>query len=223
MVDFIGKPHYGFPDLVRLVRVLRAPDGCPWDSVQTHESIRRNFIEEVYEACEAIDRRDTALLKEELGDVLLHVVFHAGIETDAGHFDIDDVCDGVVKKMISRHPDLFGGEGGLSWDEIKRREKGQTEPWQELDSVARSLPSLWRAEKIIKKADKAHLALPGDSLTELARQIEAGECSEETLGRLLFTAVDECRKKGIDPETALGSRCEAFIQEARECCPETSN
>ena len=124
MVDFYSKDRYGFADLRRLVEVLRAPDGCPWDREQTHDSIRRNFIEEVYEACEAIDSGDAAGLMEELGDVLLHVVFHAGIEEDAGHFTIDDVCDGVVKKMISRHPGLFGGEASLSWDEIKRREKG---------------------------------------------------------------------------------------------------
>ena len=128
MIDFYSKPCYDFEDLCQLVRVLRAPDGCPWDSVQTHESIRRNFLEEVYEACEAIDQKDPVHLREELGDVLLHVVFHAGIEADAGNFTIDDVCDTVVKKMISRHPALFGGEQGLDWDEIKRREKGQTSP-----------------------------------------------------------------------------------------------
>ena len=215
MVDFISKPHYGFQDLVRLVRVLRAPDGCPWDSVQTHESIRRNFLEEVYEACEGIDRNDPVLLKEELGDVLLHVVFHAGIETDAGNFTIDDVCDTVVKKMISRHPDLFGGEKGLSWDEIKRREKGQTEPWQELDSVARSLPSLWRAEKIIKKADKADIPLTVTPLPEAMAALDSSGNVEAALGDLLFSTVDLCRRCGVDPETALGARCDAFIAEAK--------
>ena len=93
MIDFYSKPSYGFEDLRKLVQVLRAPDGCPWDRVQTHSSIRRNFIEEVYEACEAIDNGDTDGLREELGDVLLHVVFHAGIEEDAGRFTIDDVCE----------------------------------------------------------------------------------------------------------------------------------
>lgn len=154
MVNSYSKPCYGFEDLVALVRRLRAPDGCPWDSVQTHNSIRRNFIEEVYEACDAIDTGNTDNLREELGDVLLHVVFHASIEEDAGRFNIDDVCDTVVKKMISRHPALFGGDASLSWDELKRREKGQASLSEELDSVARSLPALWRAEKLQKKAEK---------------------------------------------------------------------
>ena len=123
MIDFYSKPRYDFEDLCQLVRVLRAPDGCPWDSVQTHESIRRNFLEEVYEACEAIDQKDSAHLQEELGDVLLHVVFHAGIEADAGNFTIDDVCDAVVKKMISRHPALFGGEEGLDWTKSSAEKK----------------------------------------------------------------------------------------------------
>ena len=104
MIDFYSKLRYDFDDLCQLVKVLRAPDGCPWDSVQTHQSIRRNFLEEAYEACEAIDQQDPVHLREELGDVLLHVVFHASIEADAGRFTIDDVCDTVVKKMISRHP-----------------------------------------------------------------------------------------------------------------------
>lgn len=136
MIDFYSKLRYDFDDLCQLVKVLRAPDGCPWDSVQTHQSIRRNFLEEAYEACEAIDQQDPVHLREELGDVLMHVVFHASIEADAGRFTIDDVCDTVVKKMISRHPALFGGEAGLDWDEIKRREKGQTAPSEELDGVA---------------------------------------------------------------------------------------
>ena len=98
MIDFYSKLRYDFDDLCQLVKVLRAPDGCPWDSVQTHQSIRRNFLEEAYEACEAIDQQDPVHLREELGDVLLHVVFHASIEADAGRFTIDDVCDTVVKK-----------------------------------------------------------------------------------------------------------------------------
>ncbi len=219
MIDFYSKPHYDFADLVLLVKKLRAPDGCPWDSVQTHESIRRNFIEEVYEACEAIDRQDPRHLKEELGDVLLHVVFHAGIETDAGNFTIDDVCDGVVKKMVDRHPDLFGGETGLSWDEIKRRERGQTSLSEEMDSVARSLPALWRAEKLLGKAQKAGVAAedsPLDAAREALRGLEQGEDPETALGQLLFSTVAAARALGIDPEMALTARCEYFIQETAD-------
>lgn len=203
MVDFYSKDRYGFADLRKLVQVLRAPDGCPWDRVQTHDSIRRNFIEEVYEACEAIDTGDAAGLMEELGDVLLHVVFHAGIEEDAGRFTIDDVCDGVVKKMISRHPALFGGAAELDWDEIKRREKGQVSVYEELDAVARSLPALWRAEKMQKKAEKAGFD---------PRCFSAGEQSTEaSVGALLFEAVRQARDLGIDPEEALNQHCDAFL------------
>ena len=203
MVDFYSKDRYGFADLRRLVQVLRAPDGCPWDRVQTHDSIRRNFIEEVYEACEAIDSGDTAGLMEELGDVLLHIVFHAGIEEDAGRFTIDDVCDGVVKKMISRHPAIFGTGAELDWDEIKRREKGQVSVYEELDAVARSLPALWRAEKMQKKAEKA-----GFDPRRFAAQ---GQTEEASVGALLFEAVCRARAMDIDPEEALNQHCDAFL------------
>ena len=208
MAFFPEKTQYGFDDLVALVRILRAPDGCPWDSVQTHQSIRRNFIEEVYEACEAIDLDDAALLKEELGDVLLHVVFHAGIEADAGRFTIDDVCDGVVRKMISRHPNLFGEGSNLNWDELKRKEKGLTSLSQELDSVARSLPALWRTEKMQKKAE---CVLPVS-----VADIPLGADPEQAVGDLLFSAVALARRHGIDPEQALHRRCDAYLLQAKE-------
>ena len=213
MIDFYSKPRYDFEDLCQLVRVLRAPDGCPWDSVQTHESIRRNFLEEVYEACEAIDQKDSAHLQEELGDVLLHVVFHAGIEADAGNFTIDDVCDAVVKKMVSRHPALFGGEADLDWDEIKRREKGQTSPAEELDGVARSLPALWRAEKLQKKAEKAQLSVELPEVSEKALDEQPNKV--QAVGKLLFAAVGAARQYGVDPEKALHSYCETYIQQVK--------
>lgn len=213
MIDFYSKLRYDFEDLCQLVRVLRAPDGCPWDSVQTHESIRRNFLEEVYEACEAIDQKDPVHLREELGDVLLHVVFHAGIEADAGNFTIDDVCDTVVKKMISRHPALFGGEQGLDWDEIKRREKGQTSPAEELDSVARSLPALWRAEKLQKKAEKAQIPVEFPEVSAAVNELEKQPDKTQAVGKLLFAAVQAARQSGVDPETALHGYCETFIRQ----------
>lgn len=213
MIDFYSKPRYDFEDLCQLVRVLRAPDGCPWDNVQTHESIRRNFLEEVYEACEAIDQKDPVHLREELGDVLLHVVFHAGIEADAGNFTIDDVCDTVVKKMVSRHPALFGGEQGLDWDEIKRREKGQTSPAEELDSVARSLPALWRAEKLQKKAEKAQIPVEFPEVSAAVNELEKQPDKTQAVGKLLFAAVQAARQSGVDPEMALHGYCETFIRQ----------
>ena len=159
MVDFQKKEQYNFNDLLRIMEILRAPDGCMWDREQDHRSIRRNFIEETYEVCEAIDEEDTEHLKEELGDVLLQVVFHTQMEKEKGVFDINDVADGICKKLIYRHPHIFGdvkvgsSEEILSnWDDLKRKEKHQETDTSALASVAKSLPGLIRAEKIQKQA-----------------------------------------------------------------------
>ena len=198
MLDFLCKESYDLRDFVALITFLRSPDGCPWDQVQTHESIRRNFLEETYEVCEAIDAGDTAHLKEELGDVLMQVVFHAGIEADAGRFDMDDVCDGVVKKLLYRHPHVFGdGQAETadtvpaSWEQLKRQEKGQKTTADALDAVARSLPGLWRAEKIQKKAAEAGfdwrdvsgaLDKLDEETAELRQAVRDGANVEEELG-----------------------------------------
>ena len=128
VLDFLCKESYDLRDFVALITFLRSPDGCPWDQVQTHESIRRNFLEETYEACEAIDAGDTAHLKEELGDVLMQVLFHTDIERAAGHFDIDDVADAACKKLVYRHPHVFRRDepDAPDWDTIKQRERAQT-------------------------------------------------------------------------------------------------
>ena len=161
MIDFEKKSSYGVEDLREIVRILRAPGGCPWDREQDHHSIRRNLLEEAYEAAEAIDEGNPEHLQEELGDVLLQVVFHARMEEEQGGFDLDDVADGICKKLIYRHPHVFGdvtvsgsGEVLQNWEELKKREKHQTTAADSVDSVARSLPGLWRAEKIQKKAAK---------------------------------------------------------------------
>ena len=135
MINFTSKDRYDFADLQRLVEVLRAPGGCPWDGAQTHLSIRRNFLEEAYEACEGFDLDDASRMREELGDVLLQVLFHTDIERAAGRFDLNDVCDAECKKLIFRHPALFGGEA-KSWDEVKQQEKGQTTVTETLGSFA---------------------------------------------------------------------------------------
>ena len=131
-VDFKFKDRYDFLDLVEIVKVLREPGGCPWDAEQTHQSIRENFLEETYEVIEAINKDDKDLLLEELGDVLLQIVFHAQIERENGTFQLSDVADGVCKKMIERHPHVFGdinvetSEQVLeNWDVIKKRTKQQ--------------------------------------------------------------------------------------------------
>ena len=150
MVDFQYKDSYGVKDLEEIVRILRAPGGCPWDGEQTHQSIRRNFLEEAYEAVEAIDEGSPEHLEEELGDVLLQVVMHARMEQEAGRFDLDGVADGICKKLIYRHPHVFGdvavsgtGEVLSNWEALKRKEKGQATNTDALEAVARALPALW--------------------------------------------------------------------------------
>ena len=132
MIDFISKDRYCFEDLVRLVHLLRAPGGCPWDREQTHQSIRRNFLEETYEALDAIDRDSAPDMQEELGDVLLQVVFHAAMEEERGRFTPDDVVDGVAQKLVFRHAHVFGSaqaaadsaEALEAWEAQKKRKKG---------------------------------------------------------------------------------------------------
>ena len=210
MVDFQKKEQYNFNDLLRIMEILRAPDGCMWDREQDHRSIRRNFIEETYEVCEAIDEEDTEHLKEELGDVLLQVVFHTQMEKEKGVFDINDVADGICKKLIYRHPHIFGdvkvgsSEEILSnWDDLKRKEKHQETDTSALASVAKSLPGLIRAEKIQKKAAKVGFDWDGAD--------GALEKVEEELGDLLFAVVNVARHKKVDAERAVEKTCDKFI------------
>lgn len=231
MINFVRKPQYGYEDLLEIIRLLRSEDGCPWDKAQTHQSIRRGLLEEAYEAAEAIDNDDPMLLKEELGDVLMQVVFHADIESDAGRFTIDDVCDGVVKKLLFRHPHMFGSQREdspesvlVSWDKLKRQEKGQKTVADSMDSVARSLPGLWRAEKLQNKAASAGFEWPDvqgaldkleEEVAELRRAVEEGGDVPEELGDVLFAAVKVGRFCACDPEDAVNGTCEKFIRRFR--------
>ena len=231
MVDFQYKDSYGVKDLEEIVRILRAPGGCPWDAEQTHESIRRGFLEETYEAVEAIDEGDPEHLREELGDVLLQVVFHARIEQEAGRFDLDAVADGICKKLIYRHPHVFGdvtvsgtGEVLSNWEDLKRKEKGQATCTDALESVARSLPALWRAEKVQKKAKKTGFDWPdvagaldklSEELDELKAAVAQGTNVEEELGDLLFSAVNAARFLKADPDEALNAATDKFIRRFR--------
>lgn len=231
MVDFTQKAQYTVEDLRRIVALLRAPGGCPWDGAQTHESIRRNFIEEAYEVAEAIDEQSPAHLKEELGDVLLQVVFHASLEEDAGRFDLDDVADGICKKLIFRHPHVFGTAAAdtseevlVNWEALKRQEKGQQTTADAMDAVARSLPALWRADKLQSKAARAGFEFADvsgalDKLDEETRElreaVERGTNFSEELGDVLFAAVKAGRFLNVDPEDALNATCEKFIARFR--------
>lgn len=231
MINFVRKSRYDYADALEIIRLLRSEDGCPWDKVQTHRSIRRGLLEEAYEAAEAIDLDDPVLMQEELGDVLMQVIFHADIEKDAGRFTMDDVCDGMVKKLLFRHPHVFGTAHEdspesvlVSWDKLKRQEKGQATVTDTLDSVARSLPGLWRAEKIQSKAAKAGFDWPDvkgaldkleEETGELRRAVESGEGVAEELGDVLFAAVKVARFAGVDPEDAIAATCEKFIRRFR--------
>ena len=231
MINFSFKDNYTVQDLVDIVKVLRAPGGCQWDAQQTHQSIRRNFLEEAYEVAEAIDQNSTEHLQEELGDVLLQVVFHTAIEEEEGRFNLDDVADGVCKKLIYRHPHVFGdvsvsstGEILANWEELKKKEKGQATQADAVDAVARSLPALWRAEKVQKKAAK--VGFDWDSVDGAVDKLseELGEVKEamaghgdpaEELGDLLFAAVNVSRFLKVDPEDALQAACDKFAARFR--------
>jgi len=216
MIDFIQKSRYDFQDLRKLVSLLRSDSGCPWDREQTHASIRRNFLEEVYEACEGIDLDDPQLMEEEFGDVLLQVVFHTDIEEDAGRFTMDDVCDRVCKKLIFRHPHLFAGVSAEDWDweEMKKQEKGVETQTQVLSSVARSLPALIRADKLSGKLGKMGCTWPdAQAALDAARDALAAPGDPQTqLGSVLFALAGACKLLELDPESALHAACETVIE-----------
>ena len=238
MIHFPCKERYGWEDLLEMVRDLRSPEGCPWDRAQAHQSIRRNFLEETYEALDAIDRDDPENMREELGDVLLQVAFHAQMEEERGRFDISDVLDALTRKLLYRHPHVFGGaeaaEGAeqalAQWEERKRKEKGFARVSDALEAVPHTLPALWRAEKIQKKAAKAGwdwnnlaraLEKVEEETGELREAVETGGAYDrphgvrEEAGDVLFMTVCVLRMCGIDPEDALHRTCDKFDRRFR--------
>lgn len=206
-----NKNGYSFEDLLEIMDILRSENGCPWDKEQDHKSIRNNFIEEVYEAVEGIDNNDSTLLKEELGDVLLQVVFHAKIAKDEKEFDINDVLTGICKKLILRHPHIFGDikVGGSddvlkNWDEIKKIEKKQKSKFDVLNSVARSFPSLVRAQKIYHKS-KENISEETiiNRINKNLMQINSSDDKKIIMGEILFDAASLCDNLKIDAEECL--------------------
>lgn len=228
-VDFAFKETYSIDDLLAIMRILRGENGCPWDREQTHQSIRNNFIEETYEAVEAIDNCDPVLLQEELGDVLLQVIYHAEMERETGRFSFGDVVDGICQKLIQRHPHIFGDvvasttvEVLDSWDEIKKKTKGQTTYTDTLKSVPKVFPSLMRAAKIQKRAAKSGFAYPDanwamdglvSEMQELQDALRQGDpaAAKEELGDLLLSAANLSRYLDVDAEECLGASCDKFI------------
>lgn len=230
MVDFQQKNNYSIDDLITIVKLLRSDGGCPWDKEQTHRSIRNDFLEETCEAIEAIDLGDSELLREELGDVLLQVVFHCRIEEEKSSFSFDDVCDEICKKLIIRHPHVFGSVNAdnteqvlKNWDAIKMKTKGQETYTDTLKSVAATLPALMRAQKVGKRAMRAGMdfscaedaiACINAEKNELDKAVADGDKAniEEEIGDLLFSCVNAARHLGVDAELALKASTDKFIR-----------
>jgi len=239
MVDFQCKNRYNWEDFLEIMRLLRAPGGCPWDAEQTHASIRRDFLEETYETLDALDRDDVPAMCEELGDMLMQVVFHAQIESELGHFTMADVVDGIAQKMVYRHPHVFGGtvqadtseQVLVNWEVLKRKEKGMSSTADAIEAVPHTLPALWRAEKVQKKTAKAGfdwenplqaLEKLEEEVRELRMALESGKEADaahgirEELGDTLFIAAKIAQMTGVDPEDALHCACDKFDARFRQ-------
>lgn len=239
---FVLKDHYSYQELEELVAFLYSPDGCPWDQKQTHESIKGSLVEEAWEAVDAIEEGRADRLADELGDVLLQVIFHAEMGRVAGTFSMDDVLRNVCRKLISRHSHIFAQDSATDpqevralWESNKIKEKGLQSESEVLRDVPSSLPALSRSYKIQKKAaacgfdwpdtegTRAKLAEEAQELAEVEQQMAAPDLNkaetnrlrqrlEEEAGDLLFAAVNHLRKLSIDPELALNQANKKFIR-----------
>ncbi|MBQ9994132.1 MAG: nucleoside triphosphate pyrophosphohydrolase [Clostridia bacterium] len=228
-MSFNFKSKYNIDDLREIMALLRSPQGCPWDIKQTHQSIRSNLIEETYEVLDAIDNNDTENLREELGDLLLQVIFHSIMEEEIGTFDFDDVCNDICQKLIVRHPHVFADvvadtpeEVLRNWDEIKRQGKGQKSVSESMGGIPKGLPALIRAAKVQKKAsgvgfdwDNVDDALGKvfEEAQEVRDAIASGDGVNiaEELGDLLFATVNVTRFVKVDAEEALTSASDKFV------------
>ena len=226
---FEFKEKYDINDLRLIMKELRSEHGCPWDKVQTHESIRMDVLEEAYEVAEAIDSGDPELLKEELGDLLLQVVFHSELEDEQKHFGFDDICDGICKKLIYRHPHVFGSVSAdtpeevlKNWDNLKSASKHEEKASDRLKSVPKLLPALMRAEKVGKRASRVGMDFNStedvierlkSEINELEAAVGTGsdERIEEELGDILFSCANLSRFLKKDSEKALTFAINKFI------------
>ncbi|MBR2589434.1 MAG: nucleoside triphosphate pyrophosphohydrolase [Clostridia bacterium] len=231
--NFAFKTKYSIDDLLEIIRLLRTPEGCPWDREQTHSSIKKNFIEETYEVIEAINKDNPDMLREELGDVLMQVLLHCQMEREAGTFSFDDVVDELAQKLIIRHPHVFGTEHCetaeevlTTWDRVKTQTKKQTSITQAMESIPKELPALMRAQKVQAKAAK--VGFDWDSVSGAVEKVHS-ECAEvldalenkeqmdvnEELGDLIFSCVNVARFVNADAEESLSTATEKFIKRFR--------
>ena len=236
MQDWPEREHYTAEDLVRIIRILRDPvSGCPWDKVQTHASIRKNFLEETCEALEALDADDPAMIREELGDVLMQVVFHAVMEEERGRLDFEQVCREVCEKLVFRHPNIFASSsaenaGINSWEALKNKEKGRKTLADELDTVPATLPALMRAQKLQKRA-AAHGVGPADSVgaaaalkaAEAAWDARSAGNAQQAAGELLLAAANAMRLEGVAAEEALTFAARRFAADAKAAEADQTN
>lgn len=219
------KKDYSFDDLLLLMQTLRSPFGCPWDREQTHKSIRADLISETYELAEAIDLDDTALLREETGDVLLQAVFHTQISADDGRYGMQDVINELCEKLIVRHPHVFGdvsvsgsGEVLKNWEAIKSKTKGRNTVGDKMKSVPKTLPALMRADSVGRKSKKANFdfTAPEDAAAKVREELEEvltadGNHASEEIGDLLFSVVNLARTLRVEPEEALTCSTDKFV------------
>jgi mazG family protein len=222
MPNLCDKESYDCNDLIKIVGILRSPEGCPWDRAQDHHTIRNNFLEEAYEAVEAIDLESSALLREELGDVLLQIALHSQMEAEQGHFDFNDVCTGICRKMIGRHPHIFGSEyaanaaeAAQSWEQQKRKEKGLYSLEDRLRQVSGALPALMRAQKLISRAAASGcFEDPNDGMLRncLEDVLLADETDAQSWSRLLFLVCERMERLGISAEEALSRESDRMIE-----------
>lgn len=227
MAHLDNLPDEPVARLRAIVSLLRSPEGCPWDREQTHESLRAGLLEEACEAIDAISNADDANLREELGDLLLQVVFHTDLASERGAFTLEDAAQHTCEKLIRRHPHVFGNVDAADtqavlrqWEQIKREEKGERASIME--GIPRALPALIRAANIQKKAARVGFDWPDtagvidkfrEELAELSMEIDSGDPKklEHELGDILFTAVNMARKLGVEPELALEHANQRFI------------
>lgn len=226
----LDEGKYSNEDLLQIMRELRAPGGCPWDIEQTHKSIRKDLLEEAYEVADAIDKADDTALCEELGDLLLQVVFHSAIAEEEDSFDYSDVVDGICRKLILRHPHVFGevkadnsSEVLELWESVKMKEKHQESFTETLKSVPEAFPALMRSAKVQKRAAKAvpglREAVGAERITYLLGELYDAVDSEDkhkikkSYGRLMFELAGMQQSLGVDAEEALNAVTDEFITE----------
>ena len=219
-----AKEVYTFEDLVQITRALRSENGCPWDKEQTHLSLTPCMIEEAYEVVEAINNEDIPNLCEELGDVLLQVTMHTEIAEEVGDFCLNDVTTGICKKLIRRHPHVFGDllvsgtkEVLANWEEIKKNEKNEATPLEGIKRIPKALPACIRGQKTIKKSKKAdYISFKEEEIKENVKGLLEKDLTKDEIGELLFEILKLSEEKKVNAEEALRDYSTRFVEELEE-------